>query len=88
MTPEEREKLTEAVARCLATPNIGKVSEYWRLKAEIAVEICLPVAYEDAAKIAETYDDGEVHRQDEIAAAIRARITPRNTTPTDDHSTE
>jgi hypothetical protein len=80
MMPEERAAIVEVVARSLAFPNIGKVSEYWRIKAEAAVEVCLPAAYEDAARIAERW--GEAAGDDlmpqsaaawHIAAAIRAR---------------
>jgi hypothetical protein len=42
---------------------------------------------EDAAKIAEEYGWSHVYTG-ELTAAIRARITPRNTTPTGDRSKE
>jgi hypothetical protein len=74
MTPEEM----------LIRAEIGMK---WRKALKEAVD----AAYEDAAKIAETWpewDDSAGHPWDTVAAAIRARITPRNTTPTDDHSKE
>jgi hypothetical protein len=67
------------------------VSGEYTGRDDLAIHIASAIrqAYEDAARIAEGYEgwvdnDFVAH----IAAAIRACATPRNTTPTDDHSKE
>jgi predicted unusual protein kinase regulating ubiquinone biosynthesis (AarF/ABC1/UbiB family) len=63
----------------------GAVRTYMLEQLQAAIR----AAYEDAAKIAEGMGNWYPHKaRQDIADAIRARITPRNTTPTDDHSKE
>jgi hypothetical protein len=82
MTPEER---ADAIVD-------GILYEGWHgPRAREAIASAIREAYEDAAKIAEeAIDLGYRGGADKwaIAEAIRARITPRSTTPTGDHSKE
>jgi hypothetical protein len=91
MTPEDIKKAIANIPRT-GLPN-GPL-QYVVSEPEMnrIVRLAMREAYLDAAKIAEHLNGWGTKPCPElanhIAAAIRARITPRNTTPADDHSKE